>query len=116
MVEVQGKDSSPNSVSAESDKTIFEYSGIPCEFRGLVFVRYLDHVLFNRTSALAMKPQVRETVGWLVYECEFYITITWDRDADPPTLKGGDPKASGLVLLKSDILQVKKLPLQEISE
>ncbi len=63
-----------------------------------------------------MKPQVREAVGWLVYECEYYITITWDRDADPPTLKGGDPKASGLVLLKSDILQMKRLPLQEISE
>ena len=56
-----------------------------------------------------MKPQVREAVGWLVYECEYYITITWDRDADPPTLKGGDPKASGLVLLKSDILKLEKL-------
>jgi hypothetical protein len=83
---------------------------------GLIFVRYYDHVLYNRTSTLTMKPQVRETVGWLVYECEYYITITWDRDADPPTLKGGDPKATGLVLLKSDILQMKKLPLQEISE
>ena len=64
-----------------------------------------------------MKPQVREAVGWLVYECEQYVTLTWDRDAEPPTLKGGDPKSSGLVLLKSDILGLKKfeafeLPLQ----
>jgi hypothetical protein len=117
MVEVQGKDSSSNfaPVGPENSFAIDCYS-IPLEFKELIFVRYLDHVIFNRVSALATKPQVRETVGWLIYECEYYITITWDRDADPPTLKGGDPKASGLVLLKSDILQMKKLPLQEISE
>ena len=79
------------------------------EFKGLVFVKYCDHVLFNRNSAFAMKPQVREAVGWLVYECDQYITLTWDRDAEPPTLRGGDSKASGLVLLKSDILEMKKI-------
>jgi hypothetical protein len=117
MVEVQGEGSSSDCapVGPENASAIAGYS-ILLEFKGLIFVRYLDHVMYNRTPALAMKPQVRETVGWLVYECEYYITITWDRDADPPTLKGGDPKASGLVLLKSDILQMKKLPLQEISE
>ena len=88
--------------------------------RELVSVRYLDHVLYHRASALSMKPQVREAVGWLVYECDQYVTLTWDHDAEPPTLRGGDPKASGLVLLKSDILELKKLgtqpqPLQENS-
>jgi len=101
MVKVQDEGGSSN--------ILLERCGIPCEFEGLVFVRYLDHVLFSRVSALAMKPQVREAVGWLVYECEYYITITWDRDADPPTLKGGDPKASGLVLLKSDIITLERL-------
>ena len=75
----------------------------------LIFVRYRDHVLFNRCSALTMQPQIREAVGWLVYDCELYVILTWDRDAQPPTLHGGDPKASGLVLLKSDILELKKL-------
>jgi hypothetical protein len=88
---------------------------------GLIFVRYLDHVQYNRSLALVMKPQIREAVGWLVYECEQYITLSWDRDAEPPTLKSGDSKASGLVLLKSDILELKKLvvyalPLKENSE
>jgi hypothetical protein len=78
----------------------------------LVSVRYLDHVLYHRASALTMKPQVREAVGWLVYECDLYVTLTWDQDAEPPTLRGGDPKASGLVLLKSDILELKKLGTQ----
>ena len=79
------------------------------EFKGLVFVKYIDHVIFNRNLAFAMKPQVREAIGWLVYECDQYITLTWDRDAEPPTLHGGDAKASGLVLLKSDILEMKKI-------
>jgi hypothetical protein len=78
-------------------------------FEKVVFVRYLDHVMYNRSSALLMQPQTREAIGWLVYEAEGYIIISWDRDADPPTLRGGDPKASGLVLLKSDIVSYKKL-------
>jgi hypothetical protein len=86
----------------------------------LVFVRYLDHVLYNRASALAMKPQTREAVGWLVYECEGYLILAWDRDAGPPTLKGGDAKASGLVLLRGDIVELKRLedylPLQNSSK
>ena len=79
------------------------------ELKRLVYVKYVDHVIFNRTSALAMKPQVRESVGWLVYECDRYVTICWDRDAGPPTLHGGDPKASGLVVLKSCVLDLKRL-------
>jgi hypothetical protein len=79
------------------------------EFEEAVFVRYRDHVMYNRSSAIVMQPQTRETIGWLVYEAEGYIIISWDRDADPPTLRGGDPKASGLVLLKSDIVSYKKL-------
>ena len=109
MVEVQGKGSSSDVAPAETGNGIFEFYSIPSEFNGLIFVRYLDHVVFNRVSALAMKPQVREAVGWLVYECDYYVTLTWDRDAEPPTLKGGDPKASGLVLIKSDITELKKL-------
>ena len=81
----------------------------PQHLKNLIFVRYLDHVIYNRTSALAMKPQMREAVGWLIYDCEEYIVFSWDRDVGPPTLSGGDPKASGLVLLKSDILMLESL-------
>jgi hypothetical protein len=56
-----------------------------------------------------MQPQTREAIGWLVYDAKTYIIISWDRDAGPTTLRGGDPKASGLVLLKSDIISYKKL-------
>jgi hypothetical protein len=78
-------------------------------FEKVVFVRYRDHVMYNRSSAFLMQPQIREAVGWLIYEAESYIIISWDRDAGPPTLHGGDPKASGLVILKSDIIFCKKV-------
>ncbi len=78
-------------------------------FEDVVFVHYLDHVQYSRAPALAMAPQSRETIGWLIYECNEYVTISWDRDAGTPTLRGGDPKATGLVLLKSDILDLRPL-------
>jgi len=79
------------------------------EFAGLVYVQYVDHVVFHRAVADDMEPQIRETVGWLVSETEVCVTICYDRDTAPPTLRGGDAKASGLVLLKSAILVLKKL-------
>ncbi len=82
---------------------------VPEEFRGLVYVRYRDHVVFSRVNAEVMQPQIRKAVGWLVYECDLCIIIKQDVDYMPPTLKGGDAKASGLVLLRSDILEFKRL-------
>ena len=36
-------------------------------FEWLVFVKYLDHVLYNRASSLAMQPQVRQAGdGWFM--------------------------------------------------
>ena len=83
----------------------------PIDFskKSIVYVRYKDHVLYNRVDPSLTKPQTREAIGWLVYECPSYLTLSWDREADPPTLKGGDPKASGLVLLKTDIVELKRL-------
>jgi hypothetical protein len=75
----------------------------------LVYVRYRDHVLYHIGDPLCLKPQTRECVGWLVFESIDYIVLAWDRDAGPPNLKGGDPKASGLVILRSDILEVKRI-------
>ena len=110
-------------MSEPSDEELFSeitFVRLDPSFENIVFIQYRDHVMYNRASALMMQPQTREAVGWLVYDCERYIILTWDRDADPPTLHGGDPKASGLVLLKRDILELQKLkicplPLQKTS-
>ncbi len=75
-----------------------------------VAVVYQDHVCYNRGNPEVIAPQTRECIGWLVYESPEYIVVSWDRDAGPPTLKGGDPKASGLVLLRSAILELRRLP------
>ena len=34
----------------------------------LIYVRYLDHLLFKNTNPLQYGPVVREAVGWLVRE------------------------------------------------
>jgi hypothetical protein len=44
-----------------------------------------------------------------MYEELDYVIICWDRDAGAPTLKGGDPKASGLLILRSDIGELRRL-------
>ena len=75
----------------------------------LIYIRYKDHVLYHRGDPVVMAPQIRETIGWLVHEAPDYVIISWDRDAGPPTLKGGDPKASGLVILRTDILEMRRV-------
>jgi hypothetical protein len=107
--------SKPTTSNAQSETGTYSAycSGISSdgldEFAGLVYVQYVDHVVFHRAVAQEMLPQIRETVGWLVSETAVYVTLCYDRDTAPLTLKGGDPKASGLVLLKSAILTLKKL-------
>ena len=65
--------------------------------------------MFHSTNPQVMKPQLREAIGWLVCERPDYVTISQDRDADPPTLKGGDPKASGLCLFRNCIIELREL-------
>ena len=104
-----GSNSRKPKPNLDSAGTSLQISKTILEFKNLIYVRYYDHVLFNRSSAMLMAPLVREAVGWLVYECEQYITLVLDRDAKPPTLKGGDSKATGLVLLRSDLVEFKRL-------
>jgi hypothetical protein len=119
MAELTSKDPSPdvfgtkvgfNSCKLESAQGSTGTSPLN-SLQQLIFVRYRDHVLFNRSSALMIQPQIREAVGWLIYDCDLYIIVAWDKDAQPPTLHDGDPKASGLVLLKSDILELQRLKI-----
>ena len=75
----------------------------------LVHVVYRDLVKFARTDPELIEPVIRERLGWLVYECVDYVTIVSDRDAGPPTLKGGDSRADGLVIPRSDIVRLEAL-------
>ena len=75
----------------------------------VIHLVYRDHVMFAQSDPVLLKPQTREAIGWLVYECEHYVTIAWDRSAEPPTLKGGDTKSTGLVVLRKEILELRTL-------
>jgi hypothetical protein len=81
----------------------------------IVYVRYLDHVLFRNTDPCLLKPALRETIGWLHKENREAIWLLWERSVKPLPHERTQAKDSGLVLLKGDIVEIRKLPLQDFS-
>ena len=80
----------------------------------LVYVRYLDHVLFRNSDASMFMPALRETVGWLHCETADAVWLLWERSVKPLPHERCPAEESGLVLLKSDIVEMRRLPLQKI--
>lgn len=78
-----------------------------------VYIRYKDHVLFKNVAKPIEDPAERETVGWLTQETDELLCIQHDRTAENPRHSSGT--ASGLLLLKSCILEIRMLPLQNFS-
>ena len=74
-----------------------------CAGKRLTYVRYRDHVLFKKCDHSDMKPSVREVVGWLLCETSEAIYICCDRSVEP--LPDERPSESGLIVLRSDILE-----------
>ena len=79
----------------------------------VVYIRYLDHVLFKNTPDAVEDAAERETVGWLTQETGKLLCIQHDRTME--SLQYSSGTASGLVLLKNCILEIRKLPLQKPS-
>jgi hypothetical protein len=80
------------------------------EFEAVVYVRYLDHVLFKEVDPSAYaEPFAREAVGWLDYEDTDCIRLVWERLAVPDPHGETRQKATGLVILKSAILEIRRL-------
>ena len=80
----------------------------------LVYVRYRDHVLFRNADASLFKPALCETVGWLYCETADALWLLWERSVKPLPHERSPTEESGLVLLKSDIVQMRRLPLQKM--
>jgi len=78
---------------------------------GAVFyVRYLDHVLFKDVDPSAYaKPFMREAVGWLDREDDGYIRLVWERLAEPAPSGEVRQRVTGMVILKSVILEMRVL-------
>jgi hypothetical protein len=75
----------------------------------LVYVRYQDHVLFRDMNPETVKPFTRECVGWLDYEDPECVRVVWERFAMPDPPNESKPKATGLVILKKAILELRKI-------
>jgi hypothetical protein len=79
-----------------------------------VYVRYKDHVLFRQVKEHVIGHAERETIGWLIGEDLETMCIHWDRNVRRfPHQKTSFN--SGLLILKSCILEIRMLPLQNIS-
>jgi hypothetical protein len=79
-----------------------------------IYVRYKDHVFFKNIVHPIEEAVERETIGWLSKENSEIILVEHDRTM--PNVELGNGKSNGLILLKSCILEIRKLPLQESSE
>jgi len=79
----------------------------------VVYIRYLDHVLYRNTPKPIKKATERETLGWLTDIDDEVIHIENDRTLDELPYSSGS--GSGFVLLRSCILEIRKLSLQNPS-
>lgn len=81
--------------------------GTESESGDIVHVLYIDHILFkNMRPGDFSNPFVRETVGWLDYEDRDCIRIVWDKPNPCGEIK---QRATGLVIFKNGILEMRKL-------
>jgi len=78
----------------------------------VVYIRYKDHVLFRNTVKPLKDAAERETLGWLTQQNSELLCIQNDRTIE--SLQHSSGTASGLILLKSCILEIRPLPLQKI--
>jgi hypothetical protein len=78
-----------------------------------VYVRYKDHILFKNLADPIEEPMERETIGWLTKQTDEIMLIEHDRTISNIQFHGN--RDSGLVILKSCIIKIHTLPLQESS-
>jgi hypothetical protein len=75
----------------------------------LVHIRYKDHILFRNSDPSLYYPAIRECVGWVLCEDEKAIWIISDRSSQPLPNEKANPRQNGLVLLKGEIIEMRKL-------
>ena len=72
-------------------------------------MRYRDHVLFRDMDPEKASAFIRECVGWLDYEGQEHIRIVWERFAMPDPPGESKPRATGLVILKKTIVEMRRV-------
>lgn len=74
----------------------------------VIYVRYLDHLLFKNCNHSLLNPAQRETVGFLAKQTNEAVYVLWDRAVE----KLQDEKAcseSGLIILRTYIKEIRKI-------
>ncbi len=79
-----------------------------------VYIRYKDHVLFKNIKQPIEEAIERETIGWLSKQTDEIMLIEHDRTIPNEQIPSG--QGSGVIILKSCILEMRKLPLQKSQE
>jgi hypothetical protein len=79
------------------------------ESRTAVYVKYKDHLLFKDCDPQTFGPFVRETIGWLDHEASDFVRVVWERAVGNGTKPAIKEKATGLVILRGDILEMRRL-------
>ncbi len=74
-----------------------------------VYIHYLDHVFVRNSRPCKYDPMNREALGWLAKEDEKAVWIITDRAIKPVM-----DHDSGLVILKSDVLELKRLDTLDV--
>jgi len=72
----------------------------------LVYVRYMDHVIFRNSDASLYYPSLRECVGWIFKETPEEVVILYDRSVERLP---NQVRESGLVLSRNDIIEIKEI-------
>jgi len=76
-----------------------------------VYVRYKDHVIYKNIQQPIEEAVERETVGWLSKQTDEIMLIEHDRTIPNEQIPSG--QGSGVIILKSCILEMVELPLQK---
>ena len=71
----------------------------------LVYILYLDHVLFLNANQSLLGSSLREAIGWIASEAETELTLCIDRAYKAPPF-GNQTRDSGLVIVKSTIQKI----------
>lgn len=85
------------------------FSSMMIKGGSLIYVRFSDHVLFKDVDPRLYRPFIREAVGWLDYEDEECLRIVWERFAMPDPPNESKPRATGLVILKKAIIELRRI-------
>lgn len=81
----------------------------PLEVGDMIYIRYLDHLLFRNLDLHAAKPITQEAWGRLEYNGPDYIRLVVGRYQEPSNDGKRRTKGTGFVILRKNILEIRPI-------